>query len=404
MRVVITGASGFVGRALVPRLRRSGMDLVLVGRDAGALAPMAGAGVRVAGYGDLAEAARGADAIVHLAARNNDRGGDRAAFRAANVDLLRTVLAAAREAGVGLFLNAATLKASDPDARDAYGASKAEAERLLAAEGGLRVVTLRLAAVYDDDAYKGNLAVLYRLPRALRPAARALLACLRPVAHVERVGSAVLGALRAGEGGDAEIVVTDGQGSNHAYRAASRALDLAFALSVIVLLWWLMAGVWAAVRLSSPGPGIFAQTRVGRHGRPFTCYKFRTMHRGTREGGTHEIGAAAVTRVGAFLRRTKLDEFPQAVNVLRGEMSLVGPRPCLPVQEALVEARRRRGVLEARGGITGLAQVRGVDMSDPERLAALDAEYLALRTVPLDARIVLATLLGGGRGDRVRRD
>src|SRR5690606_23023583 len=127
----------------------------------------------------------------------------------------------------------------------------------------------------------------------------------------------------------------------------------------------------------------------------------RTMKAGTVEAATNEVPAEAVTGIGRFLRRTKLDELPQVWNILRNEIGLVGPRPCLPVQTQLIEARRQRGVLSLKPGITGLAQVNGIDMSEPVRLARWDRRYLALQSLALDARIVLATARGRGQGDRV---
>ncbi|MEA2892426.1 MAG: O-antigen biosynthesis protein WbqP, partial [Bradyrhizobium sp.] len=117
--------------------------------------------------------------------------------------------------------------------------------------------------------------------------------------------------------------------------------------------------VIVAIRRQSPGPAIFRQVRVGKQGRAFTCYKFRTMYSGTANLPTHEVQASSVTALGEHLRRFKVDELPQLWNVLIGDMSLVGPRPCLPSQVDLVEARRRLGVLDVRPGITGLAQVNG---------------------------------------------
>ncbi len=150
------------------------------------------------------------------------------------------------------------------------------------------------------------------------------------------------------------------------------------------------------------GSPILRQVRIGRHQRPFVLVKFRTMRPGTAEVATHLADAAAITPWGRFLRRTKLDELPQLWNVLKGEMSLVGPRPCLPSQTELIRARERLGVFAVRPGITGLAQVLGVDMSEPERLAELDACMITHLDVYNYMGYLALTLFGGGRGDRVR--
>lgn len=158
----------------------------------------------------------------------------------------------------------------------------------------------------------------------------------------------------------------------------------------------------ALVKFTSSGPAIFRQTRVGLHEKPFTCYKLRTMYVETRDAPSHETAVSAVTSVGAWLRKLKLDELPQLWNILRGEMSFVGPRPCLPSQTDLIAARRARGLYAIRPGITGIAQVAGIDMSDPEKLARTDATYLENMSFMTDLRLILATVLGAGRGDAVR--
>ena len=174
-----------------------------------------------------------------------------------------------------------------------------------------------------------------------------------------------------------------------------RALDLALTVPLALLACPLVALAAAWIRLTSPGPVFFAQERVGRHEKHFRCLKLRTMYEGTRSLPTHEVGGEAVTRAGRTLRRLKLDELPQLWNVLKGEMSLVGPRPCLPTQTELIERRRALGVYALRPGITGLAQVQGIDMSDPGKLAEKDAEYLRDRTLGMDAKIMFWTVLGG---------
>ena len=153
--------------------------------------------------------------------------------------------------------------------------------------------------------------------------------------------------------------------------------------------------------LFATGSPLFRQTRVGRNKAPFTLVKFRTMRPGTADVATHLADASAVTALGKFLRSTKLDELPQLWNVLKGEMSLVGPRPCLLGQEELIEARERLGVFEARPGITGLAQVNDIDMSTPELLAETDARMLASLGPEDYLRYILMTVSGKGSGDRV---
>lgn len=153
--------------------------------------------------------------------------------------------------------------------------------------------------------------------------------------------------------------------------------------------------VWVATR-DSP---LFRQIRVGQDEREFVLYKIRTMRVDAPQLPSHEAGDSSVTRVGVAMRRLKLDELPQLLNVLRGEMHLVGPRPCLPTQEELVSLRRSLGVFAVRPGITGAAQLRQLDMSTPVELAHCEREYLESRSLGADIKVLLATLAGGGRGD-----
>ena len=183
-----------------------------------------------------------------------------------------------------------------------------------------------------------------------------------------------------------------------------RAFDVAASGLFLAFFWPVLLIIIVAIRLQSPGKAIFAQLRVGENGRLFTCYKLRTMHSGTANLPTHQVETSAVTPLGEHLRQFKIDELPQFWNVLKGDMSLVGPRPCLPSQVELIDARRRLGVLEVRPGITGLAQVSGIDMSDADRLAKIDARYVRTQSLLGDLKLIWATLRGQGVGvDRVGR-
>lgn len=154
--------------------------------------------------------------------------------------------------------------------------------------------------------------------------------------------------------------------------------------------------------LFDTGSPIFRQIRVGRYQQPFLLWKFRTMRPDTASVATHLADASSITPFGSFLRRSKIDELPQLWNVLRGDMSLVGPRPCLFSQNTLIAEREARGVYAFRPGITGLAQVNGIDMSTPELLAETDRKMLEGLTFAAYFKYILMTALGKGSGDRVK--
>jgi lipopolysaccharide/colanic/teichoic acid biosynthesis glycosyltransferase len=179
-----------------------------------------------------------------------------------------------------------------------------------------------------------------------------------------------------------------------------RLLDFVFAVLGLVVASPLLIILTIAGWFDTGSP-LFRQKRVGRFQNPFTLLKFRTMKPETAHVASHLADASAVTPLGRFLRRTKLDELPQLWNVLKGEMSLVGPRPCLFNQQELIDAREQLGVFAARPGITGLAQVNQIDMSTPELLAQTDARMLASLGMKDYFAYILMTVTGKGSGDRI---
>ncbi|MDQ8757217.1 sugar transferase [Sphingosinicella sp. LHD-64] len=182
-----------------------------------------------------------------------------------------------------------------------------------------------------------------------------------------------------------------------------RLIDLGVVIPLAVVAVPLCVLLCILIRAESPGSPLFVQWRVGRHRRPFRILKLRTMAADTAHVPSHEVESLKITRLGAILRQLKLDELPQLWNVLAGTMSLVGPRPCLPTQNELVEARERRGLFEFLPGVTGPAQLLNVDMSEPVRLAEVEIEYFARATPITDLGIVFRTFLGRGRGDAALR-
>ena len=177
-----------------------------------------------------------------------------------------------------------------------------------------------------------------------------------------------------------------------AYRFSKRAFDIAASAAGICLLSWLILGTAIAVKLTSPGPIIFKQQRVGKGKQLFNIYKFRTMRIDTPDLPSHMIDANDwLTPIGAFMRRFSLDELPQLWNILKGDMSAVGPRPALWSQFDLVAERDLYGANNVRPGLTGWAQINGRDELSIKTKAMRDGEYVAKRGIGFDLRCFFGT-------------
>ena len=171
----------------------------------------------------------------------------------------------------------------------------------------------------------------------------------------------------------------------------TRFFDICFALIGLFFLSPLLIFFWF-IGIFDNGSPIFIQKRVGHNFQIFLLFKFRTMPINTRSTGTHLIKNVELTSFGYFLRHTKLDEIPQLFNVLFGDMSLVGPRPCLINQKKLISERKKRGVFKVKPGITGLAQISGVNMKTPLLLAKTDLKMIKQKSLYFYFYYVLRTL------------
>ena len=178
-------------------------------------------------------------------------------------------------------------------------------------------------------------------------------------------------------------------------------IDRLLAFVGIILLFPIIALIMF-IGLFDNGSPLFFQQRVGKNQRPFTLMKFRTMGKDTASVATHEVSRDAITTMGAILRKSKLDELPQLFNVLKGDMSLVGPRPCLFNQSELIAERQQLGVFTVLPGITGLAQVNNIDMSDPKVLAQWDQRMIEQFSVADYFKYIALTIVGRGAGDRIK--
>lgn len=180
-----------------------------------------------------------------------------------------------------------------------------------------------------------------------------------------------------------------------------RLLDFLAAFLGLFFLWPILLIV-TIIGLFDTGSPIFVQERVGRYKKPFKLVKFRTMSIETKSVASHLASNASITKLGGFLRKTKIDELPQLINVLKGEMSLVGPRPNLFNQEELIKERDALGIYNVLPGITGLAQIQNIDMSTPKLLAKTDKQMIDNLTLKDYFGYILMTVTGSGSGDAVK--
>lgn len=180
-----------------------------------------------------------------------------------------------------------------------------------------------------------------------------------------------------------------------------RFFDFIFSLIGILILWpiWIVLYLFCYLDTRSP---ILVQERMGKDLKPFKLYKFRTMHLDTIHVASYLADHDSITRFGKFLRKTKLDELPQLVNVLKGEMSLVGPRPVILSETEVIEARKLKEVYNHLPGVTGLSQINKIDTSNPIRLAAVDAKMLRELNLSNYFTFIIATVIGKGQGDRIK--
>lgn len=172
-----------------------------------------------------------------------------------------------------------------------------------------------------------------------------------------------------------------------------RMIDILLSLVAIISLSPILIITVLLIKIFDPGPVIFRQQRIGFCGLPFKFYKFRSMPLNTGDIASDKLGKVRLTWIGRFIRRTNIDELPQLYNVLKGDMSIVGPRPPIPSQTELIELRHKNGSLLCRPGLTGLAQVSSFNGMKVTQKAEFDARYASSISVSVDIIIILRTFL-----------
>lgn len=188
------------------------------------------------------------------------------------------------------------------------------------------------------------------------------------------------------------------------YPSVKRILDIVLAICILIGVWPFMLIAAIAIKIEDPkGPVIFKQTRVGKDKKPFTIYKFRSMWTETPDVPTHLLANPNlfITKTGGFLRKTSIDEIPQVFNILKGDMSFVGPRPSLFTQEDLIEERDKVNAHSVRPGLTGLAQVNGRDEIPIPVKARYDGEYIEKMSFKLDTQLFFRTCISVAKSEGV---
>lgn len=390
MKIVVTGASGFVASELLPRLADAGHELILVSRDLDTVR-LRYPNQLVFGYREWAEFSQSADLLLHLATLNNNAKGSEEHYRAANVKLTQDVAREAKNAGIQRFFYVSSVHTLRPGIQSLYAQSKLEGEMAGAEEFGPGFVSVVMGNVHGRS-YSGALSILNRMPVFSRRMLFGFVAALRPTTSVGLLHKLLTEA--KSRPNPYRVIVTDDKLELIAYRIWQQILNFGFiAFAALVAPAFLV--IVLGIRIADGAPAMFSQSRLGKNGRVFTIFKLRTMRFGAKEFPTHLANPREITKLGWVLRKLKLDEFPQVVNVACGQMNLVGPRPSLISQKEVIESRNRLRSDRVVPGISGWAQVHGVDMSDPETLSKLDYEYSKLQSVLVDLQILVKTICGG---------
>ena len=396
-KVLVTGASGYIGIPLVDLLCQSNYSVSVVGRNKQKLKQLFPS-IKSFSYKELFDKELKFDYIVHLAVANNDNKVNPEYYYDTNVTLLKSLLSFSKYSQVSKFFNLTTLHVFTKK-ENAYVQTKREALKVLEEVQEFSIINVFIPAVYGDN-LKGKLKILSIFPKKIRGISIKLLSSMFPVIERQKLCNHILKLLGESET-ERNLYFYDDKNKNLLFKTIKIGIDIIFSLTVIVFFSWLLISISLLIKLNSRGPILFIQERVGEGGSIFKIYKFRTMKIGTRNVGTHKVNKKSITTFGRVLRKTKLDELPQIINILFGQMSLIGPRPGLPTQKSLYKERKKRGIYSVKPGISGYSQLNRIDMSAPEQIAEWDQRYIAMRSIIFEFKLLLYTFTNGF-GDKVK--
>ena len=398
-KVLVTGATGFVGSQLTVSLENLNVDLLLAGRNEAKLKRVYPKH-SVISYDNLDSYSEQIDVVVHLAVLNNNSEKKQAEFQNANVNLFKKILSFCKKQNISKIINLSSFHIYD-DKLDPYSSTKREAFRLSKEHHSTHIINIICPFIYSTP-FQGKLSLLNELPTLIKQPSFTVVSALKPLIHRDIVVSEIIKQL-SNHYDYEDILLADNKDNNIVYLIFKKIINYGLSIGALSILMIPMVFIWLSIKMTSKGPGIFTQNRIGLKGKQFKLYKFRTMRVDTKNMGTHLASSSDITKLGSILRKTKLDELPQLLNILLGDMELIGPRPGLPEQQELTDFRSKKNIYEVVPGVTGYAQVNQIDMSEPKILAEWDNRYINMRSIIFDISIIMQTFLGKGGGDKVKK-
>lgn len=397
MNIIITGCSGYLGKILIPELLKYNFNILTVGRDVRKLKQIFPK-LQCCDYKQLPSKKNKYDYILHLAIENNLKNKNENDYLKTNVIFLKKILEISILLRVKKFIYLRTIHEIDVFNNSKYTVSKRKAHKLLEEEKRIKVQTIMIPFIYSDNLYPNKLEYLNKLPKYISKWILKFLSSLKPTLNV----NLLVDQLRTKDESRSICLYQD-INKNIFYNLFTAGINFIFSISILIFLFWLLALIFILIIFESGGSSIFKQSRVGRNEKIFTLYKFRTMVKNTINIETHKISQNNITKIGKVLRHYKLDELPQIFNIIKGNINLVGPRPSLTTQKNLIKNRKIHRIMNIKPGITGWAQIRRIDMSNTQKLVKVEKDYMSLRSIFFDLKILFYTFLGYGSGDRIKR-
>ena len=402
LSIFISGGSGFLGKLLLPKLLKNDHKITLIGRSK--LSNTECLPYSYLTYDEYFNNNYQCDIFLNLAAiNNNNYKNSFDEYKNINCDLVKKLIEKNLENKNNTFYAFNSFHSLDLKNKSNYAITKRMQSNEIEIIKNCNVKEIFLPIVYGNE-FSGNLKFVKYIPKVLRNYFLNLISSIKPTVTVDKVYKKLLDNQKENRNKPIKkIFLSNDINKNFYYKIFNYITNYFFALTILLLFWWLLILLCIVIRIDSKGSPIFKQMRVGLNGKNFTCYKLRTMKIETENIETQKVSKNSITRFGRYLRSTKIDEIPQIINILKGEMSLIGPRPGLPSQIELLKKRNELNVLNLKPGITGLSQINNIDMSNPKKLAESDRNYIYLRSILIDIKIVFLTIFGRGHGDKVSK-